>query len=173
MNNLIFRLSRSNMRKYELCVYEDLFSIQGDFWYLKDKEFYSSKTKEDTASIKDFLGIGYLSKRSYRKTVLFVVGATFLETMKLVIDKITEWIDKANDYLQWVDKSISLPAWIDNTLNTTAIICLILGVVLFFSKKKVIEISFTTKRICVPQKSMTTQEYNMLYSSIKKAKENR
>ena len=45
-------------------------------------------------------------------------------------------------------------------------ICLLLGLVLFFSKKKVIEISFTDKRICVPQKSMSSAEYQTLYQTL-------
>jgi hypothetical protein len=58
------------------------------------------------------------------------------------------------------------------TMNTLAAICILLAVVYFFSKKKVIEISFTDKRICVPQKSMTNNEYHMLYQSILSAKKN-
>lgn len=101
---------------------------------------------------------------------MFVIAGTILEVVKMIIDKLTEWMDKANNYLQWIDKAISLPEWMNYTLNTLAVICILLAIALFFSKKKVIEISFTDKRICVPQKSMTKSEYNMLYQSIMSAK---
>ncbi len=93
-----------------------------------------------------------------------------LEVVKLIINKLTEWIDKANDYLQWIDRSISLPDWMNTTMNIMAVICILIGTALFFSKKKVIEISFTDKRICVPEKSMTKQEYSALYQIIVNAR---
>ena len=96
--------------------------------------------------------------------------ATVLELTKFVLDKLTDLVDKINDYLKWIDRSISLPEWMGYTVNVLAILRLLLGVVLFFSKKKVIEISFTDKRICVPQKSMSQNEYNMLYQTIKSAR---
>lgn len=55
-------------------------------------------------------------------------------------------------------------------MNALAVICVLSAVALFFSKKKVIEISFTDKRICVPQTSLTRSEYIMLYQSIMNAK---
>ena len=94
------------------------------------------------AKVSNFLGLGYL----------------------------TEGVDKINSYLQWMGHSISLPDWMNTTMNVLAVICLLLGLVLFFSKKKVIEISFTDKRICVPQKSMTVNEYQTLYQTIMQAR---
>ncbi len=99
-----------------------------------------------------------------------MLAGSVLEVVKLIIDKLTEWIDKANDYLQWIDRSISLPEWMNTSMNVMAIICILIGAAMFFSKKRVIEISFTDKRICVPQKSMTKQEYDTLYQSIVNAK---
>ena len=90
------------------------------------------------AKVSNFLGLGYL----------------------------TEGVDKINSYLQWMGHSISLPDWMNTTMNVLAVICLLLGLVLFFSKKKVIEISFTDKRICVPQKSMSSAEYQTLYQTL-------
>ncbi|MCD7835343.1 MAG: zinc ribbon domain-containing protein [Lachnospiraceae bacterium] len=167
---VLYKLANTEGRNYEIIVNESDFIINGEFWYLKDKDFYASKTKRDIAHLKDFIGMGYLAKRSYRKTLLFVFGGSVLELIKVIIDKITDLIDKANDYLQWINQSVSMPTWMTYTLNITAGICVFLGIILFFSKKKVIEISFTNKRICVPQKSMTQQEYAMLYKSIQKAK---
>ncbi len=169
-NSLLYRLAENNNRNYRITVNRKDIQFAGEFWYLKKKEFVKCPGGKETALSQNFLGMGYLSKRSFRKTLLFVLAGSALEVVKLVIDKLTEWIDKANDYLQWIDRSISLPGWMNVTMNIMAIICILIGTALLFSKKKVIEISFTDKRICVPAKSMTSQEYNTLYQSIVNAK---
>lgn len=169
-NSLLYKLAENNNRKYCITVNRKDIQFVGDFWYLKEKEFIKCSAKKEMALLQNFLGMGYLAKRSFKKTLLFVFAGSVLEIVKLVIDKLTELIDKANTYLQWIDKSISLPEWMNTTMNIMAIICILIGVALFFSKKKVIEISFTDKRICVPEKSMTRQEYNTLYQSIVSAK---
>lgn len=165
-NNVLYKLAENNNRKYCITVNRKDIQFTGDFWYLKEKEFVKCSAKKEMALPQNFLGMGYLAKRSFKKTLLFVFAGSVLEAVKLVIDKLTEWIDNANDYLQWIDKSISLPEWMNSTMNIMAIFCILIGVALFFSKKKVIEISFTDKRICIPEKSMTRQEYNILYQSI-------
>lgn len=171
-NQLFYKLTENNDRKYSITVNRKDICFAGDFWYLKDKEFVKCKSKQENAWIQNFIGIGYLAKRSFKKCLLFVMAGSLLEVVKMIIDKIAEWIDKANNYLEWIDRSISMPVWMNNTLNTLTVICILIGMVLFFSKKKMIEISFTDKRICVPQKSMSKSEYNMLYQSIQNAKKN-
>jgi hypothetical protein len=166
----LYHLPVTDKRKCDITVLQDKVVFSGKFYYLKDKEFCKNKKQTETAYLRNYLGMGYLSQRSYRKTLWFIVVGTVMELAKLALDKITELVDKANDYLKWIDRSITLPEWMNNTVNALAIICLILGIVLFFSEKKVIEISFTDKRICVPQKSMSKSEYNMLYQSIQNAK---
>lgn len=169
---VLYKLSENSKRSYSITVNGEDVLFTGKFWYLKDKEFVKCRSKQETALIQNFLGMGYLAKRSFKKCLLFVIAGSVLEVVKVIIDKLTEWIDKVNNYLQWIDKSISLPEWMNNTMNALAVVCILLAVVLFFSKKKVIEISFTDKRICVPQKSMSQNEYNMLYQSIMNSKKN-
>lgn len=169
-NQLLYKLTENDMRPYTITVNRKNILFTGKFWYLKDKEFIKSHNNNENALIKNFIGIGYLAKRSFKKCLLFVIAGSVLEIVKMIIDKLAEWADKANDYLQWIDKSISLPEWINYTMNALAILCVLFAIALFFSKKKMIEISFTDKRICVPQKSMTTSEYSALYQSIMKAK---
>lgn len=171
-NTLFYHLPATDKRKCDIAVWQDKVVFWGKFYYLKDKEFCKNKKSTETAYLRNYLGMGYLSQRSYQKTLWFILGGTVMELVKLALDKITEFVDKVNDYLKWIDRSITLPEWMNNTVNVLAFICLILGIVLFFSKKKVIEISFTDKRICVPQKSMSKSEYNMLYQSIQNAKKN-
>jgi RNA polymerase subunit RPABC4/transcription elongation factor Spt4 len=171
MSNLaLFQITENEKRQYSIIVNRNEILFNGEFWYLKDKEFVSNKNKSDKALIKNFMGMGYLAKRSPRKCILFVIVGSMLELVKAIIDKLSDWVDEANNYLQWIDKSISLPDWMNYTMNTLAIICILLAIVYFFSKKKVIEISFTDKRICVPQNSMTSNEYHTLYQSIINAK---
>ena len=165
-NQLYYHLPMSDNRNYDIKVYAKQLIINGSFWYLKDKEFYRNSNNSDSANIQNFLGMGYLNKRSYRKTIIFVLGGTILETVKMIVDKLSDLVNKANSYLQWVGHEICLPEWLNNTVNVLAIICLILAVTLFFSKKKVVEISFTDKRICIPQKSMSNREYMELYQII-------
>lgn len=171
-NRVLYKLTENDKRSYTITVNSEKISFSGKFWYLKDKEFVRCREKQETALVQNFMGMGYLAKRSFKKCLLFILAGSVLEVVKVIVDKVTEWIDKANDYLKWIDKSISMPEWVDTTMNVMAIICILLAVVLFFSKKKVIEISFTDKRICVPQKSMSKSEYNMLYQSIQNARKN-
>jgi RNA polymerase subunit RPABC4/transcription elongation factor Spt4 len=171
MSNLaLFQITENEKRQYSIIVNRNEILFNGEFWYLKDKEFVSNKNKSDRALISNFMGMGYLAKRSPRKCILFVIVGSMLELVKAIIDKLSDWVDEVNNYLQWFDKSISLPDWMNYTMNTLAIICVLLAIVYFFSKKKVIEISFTDKRICVPQNSMTSNEYHTLYQSIINAK---
>lgn len=169
-NQLLYRLTENENRSYTITVNRENTLFTGKFWYLKEKEFIKSTNGQESMMNQNFLGMGYLAKRSFKKCLMFVIAGSVLEVVKMIVDKLTEWADKANDYLQWIDKSISLPEWMNYTMNALAAICILLAIALFFSKKKVIEISFTDKRICVPQKSMTKSEYNMLYQSIIRAK---
>lgn len=165
--NPIFTLTPNEKRQYELTVLPDRMRISGKFMYLKDKEFYRSKVPQDEALRSNFIGMGYLSQRSYRKTIWFVLSGTLIELLKIVIDKLSELADCANEILNWFGESVEVPEAFDYAMNTLVAISILLGIVLFASKKKVIEISFTDKRICVPQKSMTQSEFQMLNQSIK------
>lgn len=159
-------LPQNERRSYDIQVLPDRVLFRGKFWYLKDYDFYRCKTENDMAYIRDFIGMGYLAKRSYRKGVAFVFGGAVLMLIKALLDKLSEWTEKANDYLKWIHRAVTLPEWLDYMMYGVAAVCLILAVLYFFSKKKVIEISFLTKRICVPEKSMTPQEFAYLRQTI-------
>jgi len=166
----IYHLPITENRKCDIKVFSDKVIFDGSFWFLKDKDFYRNKTNTEIANPKEFIGMGYLKKRSYRKSIIFVFAGTILEGIKFVIDKLNDLVGKANDYLKWVDTSIELPVWIEYIMNGTTIICLLLAIMYFFSKKKVVEISFINKRICIPEKSLTSQEFVELRESILKCK---
>lgn len=164
---LYYHLPATENRKCDIKVMGDRIDFSGQFLYLKDKEFYPNRGQSDTALVCNFLGMGYLSQRSYRKTLLFLVSGVTLEAAKLVLDKASELADKANDALQWFDWELVLPGWMNITVNLLALICLIFGAILFFSKKRVLEISFTDKRICIPRNAISDSEYAKLYQTIK------
>jgi len=165
-DSAVYSIPFSESRKYSVNVYPDRVDIDGDFLYLRDKDFYKAVQAHESCRISDFLGIGYLKMRSWKKTLTFVVAASVLEVFKALVDRLSDLADKANKFLSLIGRSVELPDWMETTINVAAVICFILAIVLFFSLKKVIEISFVDKRICVPQKSMTYDEYQRLYSVI-------
>lgn len=107
---LLYQLAEKKERSYRITVSSDHVLFYGDFWYLKDKEFVKCRGRQEQALIQNFLGMGYLAKRSFRKCLLFVIAGSALETVKMIIDQLSEWMDKANNVLQWFDKEIHLPA---------------------------------------------------------------
>lgn len=137
----IFHLSGTTKnKKCQLVVTEDTFMVTGDYYYLVDKEFKKVIDRQDTAVIKDYMGLGALRKRSPKKMFLFIAFALVLEIMGAIADKIS-------DLLFMFDTG-----WTDYLVNTAAVICLLVGLAFLFSKKRVYEISFRTKRICVDEK---------------------
>lgn len=164
--SVLYQLEHTAQRQYDLRVYPNRLTIDGKFWYLKDKEFVAGNGA-DTAYLHNFIGMGYLNKRSYRKILAFVCGGTVLGLLNLLFAKLSDLAYKANSLLQWIGESATLPAWMAYLLNGVMIICIILGILMFFSKKKVVEISFTDKRICIPQRSISNAEYVGLYQTIK------
>ena len=64
---------------------------------------------------------------------------------------------KIGDYLFFMNTDLT-----SYIVNTAAILCLLQGVRLFFSKKKVYEISFLSKRFCVDEKDFNEQDINKM-----------
>jgi len=137
-------------KKCHLIVTEETFKISGDYYYLLDKEFKRISDKQDTVSIKEYMGLGTLRKRSPRKMFLFIGVAFVLEVLSTIADKIS-------DIFFMFDTG-----WTDYFVNTAAVVCLVIGLAYFFSKKKVYEISFRTKRICVDEKMFTYADMKKL-----------
>lgn len=143
--------SLPNKKNCSISISDDCFMIEGDFYYLLNKEFRSVKNSRDTCSIKEYMGTGNLRKRSPKKLMQFVVLAFILELLNTIAGKI-------GDYLFFMDTD-----WTSYFVNTAAILCLIQGLRLFFSKKKVIEISFLSKRFCVDEKLFRDEDIDRLH----------
>ena len=155
--NLLEITSSSSKKKYCIIqVTEEEFCIQGDFYFLVNKEFYKSKTRTDTCSIKEYMGLGKLRKRSPKKTLFFIALAVILEFVDMLAGKI-------NDIFFFTNTD-----WTSYIVNTVAFLCVTAGIIAFFSKKKVIEISFLSKRICVDEKLFAEEDINRLHQLLTK-----
>lgn len=143
--------SLPNKRKNcSIQVTDEQFFIQGHFYYLVNKEFRRSKVKSGSCSVKEYLGLATLRKRSPKKTLLFLAFAVVLEIVNTIAGKI-------NDIFFFADTS-----WTDYVVNTVVVICILLGLWALFSKKKVIEISFLSRRFCVDEKLFAEDDINKL-----------
>lgn len=143
--------SISDKKQCHIQVSDTYFIIEGDFYYLVNKEFRSVKNGKDTCSTKEYLGLGSLRKRSPKKLMQFLVLACILELFDTIAGKI-------GDYLFFIDTD-----WTSYFVNAAAILCVLQGLRLFFSKKKVIEISFLSKRFCVDEKLFRNEDIDRLH----------
>lgn len=148
----------STSDKKQCCIHvsENVFFIEGDFCYLVNKEFRPVKSGRDTCCIKEYVGLGSLRKRSPKKLIQFVVLACILELFDIIAGKL-------GDYLFFMDTN-----WASCFVNAAVILCVIQGLHLFFSKKKVIEISFLSKRFCVDEKLFRTEDMDKLHQILMK-----
>lgn len=151
MNLLEITSFPSKKKHCTIQVTEEHFSIQGDFYFLVNKEFYKSKTMKDSCSVKEYMGLGTLRKRSPKKTLFFLAFAVILEVVDMLAGKI-------EDIFFFVNTD-----WTSYIVNTVAVLCIMAGLAAFFSKKKVIEISFLSKRICVDEKLFAKDDINKLH----------
>lgn len=131
-------------------VTEDQFLIQGHFYYLVNKEFHRSKVKSGSSSVKEYLGLATIHKRSPKKTLFFLAFAVILEIVNTIAGEIS-------DIFFFADTS-----WTDYIVNTVIVLCILLGIRAIFSKKKVIEISFLSNRYCVEEKLFAEEDINKL-----------
>lgn len=154
IKNDSFGLEQNERRQYEISVENGMFNIKGDFLYLEDMDFHSNKGYADGAPVHDYIGLGFLSKRSYRKIFIFLVVGTIFTFFKNVID-----------YLDKFGVSFSL---INIVYYILMGICVYNLVRIFMDKKNVIEISFIGKRFAVPQSSMDDDELHELKSVLEK-----
>ena len=160
-------LPQTPNRECAIYVYQDRVEFYGKFMYLRDKDFYKANTDRDYALTNEFIGIGPLAMRSWKKTLTFVVMATVMEIIKSIVDWCSDMAEKADKVTSLVGHRTEMPAWPGYIVNIIAFACLVYAIVLFFSKKKVIEISFLSKRICIPQDSITYDEMQRLNYEIK------
>lgn len=137
-------------------IMENAFCIEGNYLYLVNKEFQKVKNAKDSCPLKEFMGVGILSKRSPRKLFQFVLIAAALEFVNMLAGKI-------GDILFFMDTD-----WTAYVVNFAAVLCILQGLRLFFSKRKVYEISFLKKRFCVDEKDFNKQDIDKMNEVIRR-----
>ena len=140
----------NNRKQCSIQVTDELFLIQGQFYYLVNKEFCKPKVQSGNSSVKEYLGLATLHKRSPKKTWCFLTFGVLLGIVNTIAGKI-------NDIFFFADTS-----WTDYVVNTVVVLCILLGLRALFSKKKVIEISFVSKRFCVDEKLFAEDDIDKL-----------
>lgn len=140
----------NNREQCSIQVTDEQFFIQGHFYYLVNKEFRKPTVMSGSCSVKEYLGLATLRKRSPKKTLFFLAFAVILGFVNTLAGKI-------NDIFFFADTG-----WTDYVVNTVVVICILLGLRAFFSKKKVIEISFLSKRFCVDEKLFAEADISKL-----------
>lgn len=167
MTKTVYHLPKTKERNCDIKVYEDRVEVEGEFWNLREKEFYKNPSQKDVAYIRDFIGMGYLKKRSHKKGIFFVICAAILEVLHIILDKIG---DISNGF-HLMGMELYVPVWIENSVNVMLVIAGIFAIMYLFSQKSVIEISFLNKRICIPRKCLTNNEFQNLYATLLRLKQ--
>ena len=161
-----YQLPKTLERKCDIKVFDDVVVFEGEFWYLHNAEFMHNQFTKDIAYIKDYMGMGYIRKRSDKQCFHFVCLAAIMQVVKLFLLSLNKLVYNVNNYLKWFDMSIDVPRWTSIIPNIIAIVCIVLAIRYFFSKKKMIEISFVNKRICIPENSLSVEEFKKLHHAL-------
>lgn len=80
-----------------------------------------------------------------------------VRSVVVVLEIVNTIAGKINDIFFFADTS-----WTDYVVNTVIVLCILLGLRALFSKKKVVEISFVSKRFCVDEKLFAEDDINKL-----------
>ena len=156
-----FYLPRDEKRKYELKVEDDMLTIKGDYWVYQISDIYKRNNSMDTVSIKEYLGMGKLKMRPLRYVYGFIVIPFII---RWIIEILNHWVFRVFES----NAFINIISDIGNVLlNILLIVFVIHGVRLIFSLKDLVEISFVSKHICIPRKSLTDLQYKTLNEILK------
>ena len=158
-----FSLASSNMRDLDISISNGIFHISGKYYYLRNMNFYPNNGKSDVAYVKDYLGCGYVTKRSYGKCISFVVWAIIFQIVKSIYDAICRFA--SNHYYNTLFSFMnSLQKPVKFVYVSALIICFACLVRYIFDKKKVVDIAFTNKRFAIPQSLISEREVHELKS---------
>lgn len=157
----IYQISKNENRDFRIVVRQNEVIFDGMFSYIINSEVKKARRIYDCVPTVNFLGIGYRESRSNRKFCIFLMLAAIVELLHMFLKKVLILRMSASTFY-------SIMNFI---LYFVAGMCLVAGIIFFFSKTKVIEISFLNKSICVPCNSLTKQECEQLFNCIKSAQE--
>lgn len=155
-----FYLAKDDKRRYELKIGDGIFSISGDYWIFNISDIYSQKDSHDEVLLSEYLGIGKLKMRPFRRVTAFIVFPLIIGFVSKIINHILIRILMSSDMMERITD-------LGNTIITVLMIAFILyGIRLFFSLQDLIEISFISKHICIPRKSLTEIQFKTLCQSL-------
>lgn len=155
-----FYLPKDEKRTYELKIKDGILSISGDYWRYDISDIYMQRDSYDEVSTSEYLGIGKLKMRPQRYVVTFIV---FPMIISLVSRLINHWIFKV---LLSSDAMAKLSEAGNVLINILCAAFILVGIRLLFSMKDLIEISFISKHICIPRKSLSEIQYRTLCRSL-------
>ncbi len=156
-----FYLPKDENRSYELKIDKGVFTISGDYWRYDLSDIFKYTDSHDEVRMSEYLGIGKLRMRPQRYVVTFIVLPVIISFVSRIIN---HWIFK----VILSSKALEKVADVGNMLiGILAVVTILHGIRLLFSIQDLIEISFISKHICVPRKSLTEIQYRTLRNSLK------
>ena len=156
-----FFLPRDEKRDYELKIEDGRFSIRGNYWVYNISDIYKRRDAYDDVDISEYLGIGKLKMRPIRYVVVFVAFPVLIDMVSSFINHKVFKVLLSSDALQ------TLSGVGNKIINFLSIAFILYGIRLLLSIKDLIEISFVSKHICIPRKSLTEIQYKTLCKSLK------
>lgn len=159
MDDLYLPLNEN--RKYELKLENGFFSISGDYWQYNVSDIYRKKNSFDQVDASEYLGIGKLRMRPVRYVVTFIM---FPIVIGIVTKAANHWIFRVILSSEALDKMSGV---VNSVINILMAMFVLYGIRLVFSIKDLVEISFISKHICIPRKSLTDTQYRVLDQSLK------
>lgn len=169
-NTLQYHLEHNRKRKYDIMVFPDRILIKGQFWYLYNKEFRRGKNS-DYGELKEYIGMGYLKKFSYKKGVAFGIVGMIFAGFGSLISFAERAFNKGQPYLELMGIQVCFPENYHVAFYVLVTLSFILGITYLFSWKNVIEISFLSKRFCVSARGMSKEEFMNLREKLLENKE--
>lgn len=131
--------------------------FSGNFYEYISSEFQAVKQGRVVLAAKDFLGLGYLKKRSNKRLVLFLFLTGAFSFLGTVSDKL--------DYFFFLNTG-----WLSTLINVMLFLSVLgLGYYLI-SQKNVVEISFLERRFCVDKKLFLSEDIAALQKKLKSYK---
>ena len=156
-----FYLPQNENRRYEISIHDGVFSISGDYWCYNVSDIYKQKNSHDEVSTSEYLGIGKLRMRPYRYVVTFIVIPVIISTLINVANNVVFKVFLSSETLE------KLSSFVNAVVCILAVLFAAYGIRLLFSLKDLVEISFISKHICIPRKSITDIQYRTLNNILK------
>lgn len=157
MSDRIFTVSTTETTpSCTITVRDGMAVFEGDYYEYREGEFCPVRQGRTAVNTREFLGLGYLKKRSNKRLLLFLAVTGVFSFLGSVSEKL--------DYLFFLNTD-----WLAALMNGVLAVS-VLGFVFFlFSRKDVVEITFVGKRICIDRNRLTEKDIGALQQALKTA----